>query len=84
MIRPGDRQNNDEQSFYFEDNENEWDGFEDRNTALTYDELSEARNNHIFRSNQSEDCFSEDDHDFLSLFPETSDPRYMELTIKFI
>lgn len=83
VIRPGDQEANEENSFSLEDNENEW--YEERNTApLTYDELSEARLNHVFRRNSSEDCLSEDDHDFLSLFPDSADPKYMELTIKLI
>lgn len=72
-----------ENSFSVEE-ENEENEINQKTQALTnnLDELTEAKTNHVFRDLDNEDCFSEDDKDFLEMFPDPCDQKYMELNVK--
>lgn len=63
-------------------------GFEDKQTAsMSYaanlNDMQEQRLNHLMRT-QQDDGYSEDDHTFLNLFPDSSEAKYMELTYKIL
>lgn len=64
----------DDDEYFREDNR--------KTLPTTVDELTIAKENHVFRDVDREECYSDEDKEFLELFPDTSDPNYMELTIK--
>ena len=83
VVRPGMGNNNNENSYSIENGDGDREdyqqfklGDEDYRTTLSFNnsnnELSEARINHVFRPT-ADQCYSDDDMDFIELIPDPSD-----------